>query len=257
MVLERIRILLFTLWMIVYMLYHTKVYFRLRRLRREGRHEEAEALIDKLVTDWAAWVFRTLRCRLEVRGLEHVPRGEAFVVYSNHQSKYDIPALLASLRVAIGFVTKRELFWVPGLRFWMRQINCLALDRKDIAGGAEALAGLAADLRRRHKGFIIFPEGTRTRDPGRRIQPFRRGSIRLASEQDLPVLPVTIDGTRLLDLHGPMSATRRGGRVVRIHIEPLRRVTDTSAPGRKRFMDDLFETLHSNWVANRVEWPAA
>jgi len=257
MVLERIRILGYNLWMILYMLYHTKVSFRLARMRRQGQDAEAEALIDRMVTDWAVSVFQNLRCRLEVQGLEHVPRGEAFIVYSNHQSKYDIPALLAALRMAIGFVAKRELFWIPGLRFWMRQINCLSLDRQDIAGGVEALAGLAADLRRRHKGFIIFPEGTRTRDPERRVQPFRRGSIRLASEQDLPVLPVTIDGTRLLDLHDSMAATRAGGRVVRIRIEPVRRVTDTSAPARKRFMDDLQETLRSNWDAIHVEWPSS
>jgi 1-acyl-sn-glycerol-3-phosphate acyltransferase len=255
--LERLRIVLFELWMLVYMLYHAKMRFRLARLRRQGRAAEAEAIVDRMATDWARWVFRNLRCRLEVEGLEHVPRGRPFVIYSNHQSKYDIPALLAGLDMAIGFVVKRELFWIPGLTYWMRQIHCLSIDRSDVTGSAEALTELGAELKRRGKGFIIFPEGTRTRDPQRTVQPFRRGAIRLASEQGLPVLPVIIDGTHLLDLHASRAATRAGGRRVRIRIEPLRPPPGRSAPERRRFMDDLFATIRSNWQAIRVEWPAA
>ncbi|HEX9844785.1 MAG TPA: lysophospholipid acyltransferase family protein [bacterium] len=251
------RIVLIELWMLVYMLYHAKAGFTLARLRRQGRDAEAEAIIDRRVTDWARRVFRNLDCRLEVEGREHVPRGQPFVVFSNHQSKYDIPALLAGLGVAIGFVVKRELFWVPGLTFWMRQINCLSLDRGDARSGAEALARLSAELKRRGKGFIIFPEGTRTRDPQRTVQPFKRGALRLASEHDLPVLPVTIDGTRLLDLHDARAATRGGGRVVRIRIEPLQRLAGNSAPARAQFVERLYETIRSNREAIRVEWPVS
>ena len=255
--LEQLRIWAFEGWMLIYMLYHAKIRFRFARMRRQDREAEVEALIDGMVTDWARWVFRNLRGRLEVRGAEHVPRGQAFVVYCNHQCKYDIPALLLGLNAAIGFVVKRELFWVPGLTFWMRQINCMPLDRSDIATGAATLAQLGAQLKQRGKGFIMFPEGTRSRDPQLRVQPFRRGSIRLVSEQGLPVLPVTIDGTYLLERHDAMAATRHGGRLVRIQIEPLRRLPGTSAPQRRAFMDALYERLRSNREAIRVDWPAA
>lgn len=254
--LEWLRIKSFELWMLVYMLYHAKARFRLAHLRRRGRAAEAEAIIDRMATRWAHWVFENLRCRLEVEGLEHVPQGQPFVIYCNHQSKYDIPALLAGLGTAIGFVVKRELFWVPGLTYWMRQINCLSLDRSDVTTGVEALKGLAVELKRRGKGFIIFPEGTRTRDPERRVQPFRRGAIRLASEEQLPVLPVIIDGTRLLDRRDSLAATRRGGRLVRIRIEPLRSPPNHSAPARRAFMDDLYATIRSNWEAIHVQWPS-
>jgi len=257
MMLERTRLLLFNLWLLGYMLYHAKAGLRLARLRRQGRPAEAEAIVQGMVTDWARQILAHMRCQLQVEGLEHLPQGEAFVVFSNHQSKYDIPALLAGLNRAIGFVVKRELSWIPGLSFWMRQIHCLFIDRRDVSGGAQALVQLAADLRRSGQGFIIFPEGTRTRDPERRVQPFRRGAIRLASDQDLPVLPVTIDGTHLLDLPTARAATLNGGRLVRIRIDPLRRLPGTSAPARAAFVDTLFETIRTNQEAIRVEWPAS
>ncbi len=257
MLLERTRILLFQLGMLVNMVFRAKVGFRLAYLRREGRDAEAEAIVERIVSEWSHGVLDSLRCRLEVEGLEHVPHGEAFVVYANHQSQYDIPALLAGLDRAIGFVVKRELLWIPGLSFWMRQIQCHFIDRRDIRGGARSLQALAAELKRHGRGFIIFPEGTRTRDPHRVVQPFRRGAIRLAAEQDLPVLPVSIDGTRLLELQAARAATEHGGRLVRIRIAPLRRVPGTSAPARRQFMDELYETIRSNWQAIRVEWPAS
>lgn len=254
---ERTRILLFQLWVLSYMIFNARIGLRLARMRRQGREAEADAIVERMVTGWARDVLTTLRCRLEVEGLEHLPQGEAFVVYANHQSQYDIPALLVGLNRAIGFVVKRELLWIPGLSFWMRQIQCHFIDRKDISGGARSLRELAADLKRHRRGFIIFPEGTRTRDPQRAVQPFRRGAIRLAAEEDLPVLPVTIDGTRLLEVQAARAATRHGGRLVRIRIAPLRRVPGTSAPVRRQFVDELYETIRSNREAIRVEWPAS
>jgi 1-acyl-sn-glycerol-3-phosphate acyltransferase len=255
--LEPIRNRLFELWLILDMIYHTKVRFKLARLRRAGREAEAEAIVRTMISGWSHWVLDSVSCKVEVQGREHVPQGRPFVIYCNHQSKFDIPVLVTGLGQILGFVTKKELFAVPGLAFWMRQINCVSIDRQDVVGGAEVLARLGAEIKRRNSGFIIFPEGTRTRDPQRRVQPFRRGALRLAATQDLPVLPVTVDGTHLLDDSRAMARTRGGGRVVRVRVEPLRTLPGTSGPQRKRFMDELYETVRSNREAIRVEWPGS
>jgi 1-acyl-sn-glycerol-3-phosphate acyltransferase len=43
-------------------------------------------------------------------------------------------------------------------------------------------------------GILFFPEGTRSLDG--KLLPFKKGAFRLAIEQQLPVLPVTLVGTR-------------------------------------------------------------
>lgn len=255
MLTARLAILWYELRMAFSIGYHALAGIRLAVLRRLGRTEAVNAFVQRKVICWSRNLFASLHCRIDIEGAEHIPRGEAFIVISNHQSKYDIFALIAALDMGVGFVAKRELFRIPGLSFWMRQINCFSLDRRDVGGGGTALAQLAADLKRRGMGFVIFPEGTRTRHPLREVQPFKRGAIRLASESGLPVLPVALDGTHLLDLPAPMAATRRGGRFVRMRIEPLRRVPGTSAPVRREFVDALYATIHSNWEAIRVDWP--
>ncbi len=190
-----------------------------------------------------------------MEGREHIPADRAFLIYSNHQSKFDIPVLIAAFGRRIGFVAKRELFWVPGLAYWMRKINAVSLDRTDVSAGVQTLHALAQRLEAEGQPFVMFPEGTRTRDPERRVQAFKRGAIRLAAGEGLPVLPVSLDGTRLLEDAAAMRATRRGGRVIRVRIEPPRQVADASAPGRKAFTDALHDTIRSNWEAIRVEWP--
>lgn len=255
MLAARLRVLLLELRMALSIGYHALAGIHLAVLRSLGRTEQVNAFVQRLVIRWSNNLFANLHCRIDIEGAEHIPRGEAFIVVSNHQSKYDIFALIAGLDMAVGFVAKRELFRIPGLSFWMRQINCFSLDRRDVSGGGTGLAQLAADLKRRGMGFVIFPEGTRTRHPQREVQPFKRGAIRLVSESGLPVLPITLDGTHLLDLPGPMADTRNGGRFVRMRIDPLRRLPGTSAPERRAFVDGLYETIRSNWEAIRVEWP--
>lgn len=255
MLLERIRIAAFELWMLLYMVTESIHRFRFARMRRQGREAEVAAMIDRKFTDWAHWVLDNLHCRLEVEGSEHIPHGEPFVVVANHQSKYDIPVLVAALGRAVGFVAKRELFWVPGMAYWMREIQMLPLDRRSVVRGADTLAQLGPALKAHNRAFVIFPEGTRTRAADRSVQPFKRGAIRLASEHDLPVLPLALDGTWQLDQTATMAVTRHGGRVVRIRIEPLRRLEGDSAPARRAFVDALYETIRSNREAIRVEWP--
>lgn len=223
-------------------------------LRARGRHEEEEALIDHVVSTWSRTAFLRLGCEVRVEGSEHIPTDRGFVVMSNHQSKFDILVLAGFLGKPMGFVAKRELFRIPLLSYWMRQIHCLPLDRKDISGGGAQLQRIGAELKERGRGFVIFPEGTRTRHADGALLPFKQGSVRLASQNALPVLPVVLDGTRFLDRNECIRRTPPEARLVRVRIAPLRPPPGGSAPERKRFMEALRETLVSNREAIRVTW---
>jgi 1-acyl-sn-glycerol-3-phosphate acyltransferase len=223
--------------------------------RRQGKHAQVEAKIEELASRWARQILRSLRCQVVVEGLEHVPRTGPLIVVSNHQSMLDIPALLGYVGRGAGFLAKAELYRIPVLNFWMRQIHCARIDRADIAGSGKLLERLSGELKAAGGCLILFPEGTRTRHPDGEIGPFRRGSLRLAQAQELPILPVALDGTRYLVNPEAMFASRAGRREVRIRILPPR-VTrrEASALENKRFMDELRATIVSNWNEIRVNW---
>ena len=192
-----------------------------------------------------------------VEGSGNLPPDRAFVVMANHQSRYDILLLSGYLGRPAGFVAKKELFLLPVISFWMKQIHSIPIDRKDIAGGASVLEEQARKLKAEGRGIIIFPEGTRTKHPGREIQLFKQGSLRLASDHNIPVVPVSLDGTRFLERSEYYCRTPESARVVRMKIAPPILPNSKSALERKRFMEALRKTIISNWKAIRVEWPVS
>jgi 1-acyl-sn-glycerol-3-phosphate acyltransferase len=115
---------------------------------------------------------------------------------SNHQSNFDIPILMAALdNFQLRWVSKREVRKVPVLGLCLERTHQVLVDRESptqaVAVMRQVKKLLAAGL-----SVMFFPEGTRTRDG--RLQPFKPGGFAVAVEAGVPVVPVTINGSRAL-----------------------------------------------------------
>jgi 1-acyl-sn-glycerol-3-phosphate acyltransferase len=231
------------------------VRFRLNWLRSRGRADEAEAVVERMTRSWAQSAFQRLGCRVELSGQEHLPKEGPVLVLPNHQSLFDIPLLMGFLGRPVGFVFKRELLKLPGMRYWMLAIHCHAIDRAEHRTAVEQYDRFGEELKQSGRALVVFAEGTRTRDPLGTIGPFRRGALRLAGQQGIPLLPVAIDGTRFLVRPDRMAATPPGRRVVRMRFLPLRPTRPMSAPESKDFMDRVRNDIVSVWETMRVTWP--
>jgi len=116
------------------------------------------------------------------------------VFASNHVSNMDPPALFMTLpRVAV--VLKHSLRRIPLLGYVMAMGGFIYVDRRDPESRKRALAASVETLRQ-GVSMLIFPEGTRSRDG--RLLPFRPGGFTMAIEAQVPVVPVTVHGTREL-----------------------------------------------------------
>lgn len=222
-----------------------------------GQGEKARRMLRAIPSAWSRRVFRKRGCTVVVEGAENVPRDQAFVVMANHQSRYDILLLTGYLGRAAGFVAKKELFRVPGVSSWLKQVHSISLDRDDVTDAATMLERLGTELKTNKRGVILFPEGTRTKHPEREIQGFRQGSLRLASDNKIIVVPVSIDGTKFLERSEYFLRTPKSDRIVRMKIAPPIMPDTKSSQERKRFMESLREIIISNWKAIRVEWPTS
>jgi 1-acyl-sn-glycerol-3-phosphate acyltransferase len=174
----------------------------------------------------------------------------------NHQSLYDIPLLMGWLGRPVGFVFKRELLRFPGLRYWMLKIHSHAVDRGEHREAAEQYDRWGEDLAATRRALVLFPEGTRTRDPAGALGAFRRGALRLAGPRRIRILPVVIDGTRFLVRPRALALTPPERRVVRMRILPPRETQPLSPPEAKQFMEDLRDTMVAEQRAIRVNWTA-
>lgn len=126
--------------------------------------------------------------KVHVRGLEHL--GPGAVMYTpNHQSHFDIAALLGYLPGNNRFAAKKELFSEPVLGTVLRTMGMIPIDRENPLEAIQQLNQLNVD------GYstIIFPEGARSRDGN--LLPFKKGPFVAAIHLRVPVVPVVCKGT--------------------------------------------------------------
>lgn len=132
--------------------------------------------------------------RIEVYGLENIPKTGPLLIAGNHLSNADPPAIgaFAGLVRDSRFVAKKELFSVPVLGWFFRHCNYIPVDRKRTVGDMGALKEVVEALNR-GESVIMFPEGTRSKT-GQPQKP-KSGIGFLVYKTGAPVLPVKIEGT--------------------------------------------------------------
>ena len=166
---------------------------------------------------------------VSIEGGENAQKERSYVAVCNHQSMVDILVVYGWLKLDLKWVMKQELRKVPGIGIGCEKVGHIFIDRKNPKHARraieEALERLGDGI-----GILFFAEGTRSLDG--RLLPFKKGAFRTAVEQQLPVLPVTLIGTR--DIMPPKSLKPFPGRV-RMVIHPAIE-TDGMSPAQ---MEDL------------------
>lgn len=189
---------------------------------------------DDIVREWSRRLLKQVDVRLNVTGLENIQPNVTYVVMSNHQSLYDIPTILVSLPLTIRMVAKAELFKVPVWSQAMKSAGFVPVHR----GQRErALQDLRMAQQALDKGINIWiaPEGTRSRDGN--LLPFKTGGFLLASTANVPILPVTIDGTRKILPAKALAFVR--GVEVRVTVGKPINPREFSKKDRTRFVDTV------------------
>jgi len=151
----------------------------------------------KCARAWAWLILKTTGVRVTVRGIERLERGRSYVFASNHQSIYDIPIVFASIPLQLRIVAKDSLGSFPFLGWHLRRTGHLLVDRKNPGAGiVKKMARLVGGAR----SLIVFPEGTRSVDGT--VGRFKGGMFLVAIDAGLPIVPVSIAGSRHVMLKG-------------------------------------------------------
>jgi 1-acyl-sn-glycerol-3-phosphate acyltransferase len=141
---------------------------------------------------WSWLILKTTGVNVTVSGLDRLTPGTTYIFVSNHQSIYDIPVIFASLPFQLRIIAKESLSRFPVLGWHLKRGGHLFVDRKhpDRAGILKKWRALVSD----GLSLIIFAEGTRS--PDGHVARFKAGSFLLAIEAGLPVVPLSVVGTR-------------------------------------------------------------
>jgi len=189
---------------------------------------------------WARGLGWITPMKVRVEGREHIDPEQSYVLVSNHQSQYDIFLLYGWLGVDFKWVMKHELRKVPGIGVACESMGHIFIDRSNHAA---AVATLEAAKEKIVDGtsVMFFPEGTRSRDG--KLRRFKRGAFRMAVDLELPLLPLTVTGTRDV-LPAGTSDLLPGSATLVIH-EPVP-VTGCTVVDCQRLSDQVREIISSS-----------
>lgn len=153
----------------------------------------SERTIHKIARIWGKGILFISGIRVRVKGMSFVDPDQSYIFMANHQSNFDIPVLLAHLKVQFRWLAKAELFKIPVFGKAMRKAGYISIDRSDRKSAFLSLKK-AAETIQNGTSVLIFPEGTRSADG--RLRSFKKGGFVLATEAGVPVVPVILYGTR-------------------------------------------------------------
>lgn len=158
----------------------------------------------KIVQFMFRLILKVAGVQVTVKGEENIPKDQAVLYVGNHRSYFDILVGYTTVSGLMGFVAKKEMLGYPLLRSWMKNVNCLFLDRENLK---EGLKTILEGIEHVKSGISvwIFPEGTRNRNEDiRELLPFKEGSLKIAEKSGCPVVPVAMVGTaEVFEKHMP------------------------------------------------------
>lgn len=161
--------------------------------RISGDIKKEKENILKATKTWGSKLSEMIGVEITVSGIENLPEKSPVVYVSNHQGYADIVVLCAVLdTVQFGFIAKNGLEKVPLYGTWIKRIRSILIERDD---PRESLKAISRGIDYINLGFslLIFPEGTRSRGPV--MGDFKKGSLKLATKPQVPIIPVSINDT--------------------------------------------------------------
>lgn len=185
-----------------------------------------------------------LGLKVEVSGREKVDKRTPYIFMANHLSFIDGPLLFLLIPQPIRVILKKEIFRIPVLGQGMRFVGFVPVDRKGVRGGKKSIDLASRRMREKGYSYLIFPEGTRSRDG--RTQAFKRGGFVLALESKAAIVPITISGTYELMPRGTIFPRR--GRV-RVRFHPPIPVQDYDQSTMGGWMDNVKAVIESGLTA--------
>lgn len=133
--------------------------------------------------------------KLDVKGLEYLPKKGPVVYIMNHRSIFDIIIAYAFFKTPTGFIAKNNLAKIPLFSSWLLMLRGLFMNRENVREGAQTILKGISYIKE-GVSMAIFPEGTRNRDADlKTIHEFHGGSFKLAEKTGVPIVPIVFYNT--------------------------------------------------------------
>tara|TARA_B110000438_G_scaffold229581_1_gene224389 strand:+ start:355 stop:975 length:621 start_codon:yes stop_codon:yes gene_type:complete len=175
-----------------------------------------------------------LNTKVEVKGVENIPKSEKYFLASAHQSMFETFALQAILGYPV-FILKKELLRIPIFGLYLKKIKSIEIVRdtttKDNLNFFDKVASIVKNEKR---PLLIFPQGTRIKADER--VPFKKGVGRIYEALNISCVPIALNSGYVWPKKGII---KYPGKITISLMEPIR-------PGlsRDEFIKNLEDKIY-------------
>lgn len=142
---------------------------------------------------WAWLNLKLTGTRLKLTGMEKIDSKRSYVVMSNHQSHFDVWAIISALPLSLRWVMKIELRSIPVFGIGCEKLGQIYVDRSNSEKARQSLEDAKSKIAA-GASVVFFPEGTRSDDG--KLLTFKKGGFHMALGTGTPILPITTNGGR-------------------------------------------------------------
>lgn len=138
---------------------------------------------------------RHLRVNLIVSGQENLPSDQSYLITPNHQGIMDTLVLFECFEDPISYVAKNELSKIPFVKKIIPTIDGYFLERDNLRQEIKVMKNVQKSLKNDNIKWIIFPEGSRTKNPDFKMNDFKAGTFKFPMAISKKIVPCAIYGT--------------------------------------------------------------
>ncbi len=151
----------------------------------------------------------------EVYGTENLPKEGGYILFPNHQGKYDATAIIFSHEKPCTFVMDKAKSYQFFVREMVNMLRAKRLELNNLRQGLRVINEMTEEVKD-GRIFIIFSEGGYHKNHNK-VQDFKPGSFKSAVRAKCPIVPVT-----LIDTYKPLNSLSVGKVVTKVIFnEPL------------------------------------
>ena len=175
-----------------------------------------------------------LNTKVEIKGIENIPKKERYFVASAHQSMFETFALQAVLKYPV-FILKKELLKIPLFGNYLKKIKSIEIVRdtttKDNLNFFDKVASI---IKNEKRPLLIFPQGTRVKVDDK--IPFKKGVGRIYETLNISCVPIALNSGKVWPKKG---INKYPGKITISILEPIK-------PGlnRNEFINELEKKIY-------------
>lgn len=126
-------------------------------------------------------------------GKENLPNKNGYVMYSNHQGRYDAIGILSTHEKVCSVVMKKEKAKKILMKEFVQVLGAKLLDQKNLREGIKLFKEVEQEINE-GMNYLIFPEGYYSNNKNT-LQEFHTGCMKFVFKSKCPIIPVTVYDT--------------------------------------------------------------